>query len=214
MSSRSRIVIIAGSVAVLGWGYSHIRDDQARSRREIDRLNTALAQVQRHGGAAAAGAEGERYAIGRAAEVAREAARETAREEAGAALAEQAGADGARARGAPRVTFEESQERVRSAFAAESIDASWGPDAERTLERIVRSHLPSGSRLDKLACRSSMCEVQLTLGDPGAQGTFLRTGFQGWPGSLFVAGEKQDGGAATVTIIAAREGTEPPMAPR
>jgi len=213
MSSRSRIVIIVGSVAVLGWGYSHIRDDQARSRREIDRLSTALAQVQR-GGGPAAGAEGERYAIGRATEVARAAAREAAREAAGAALAEPAGGDGARARSAPRVTFEESQERVRSAFAAESIDASWGPDAERTLERIVRSHLPSGSRLDKLACRSSMCEVQLTLGDPGAQGAFLRTGFQGWPGSLFVAGEKQDGGAATVTIIAAREGTEPPMAPR
>jgi hypothetical protein len=214
MSSRSRIVIIVGSVAALGWGYSHIREDQARSRREIDRLGTALAQVQRHGGAAA-GADGDRYAIGRAAQVAREAAREAVGEAAGAALAEQAGADGeARAGSAPRVTFEESQQRVRSAFKAEPVDASWGPDAERTLERIVRAHLPSGSRLDGLACRSSMCEVQLTHGDPGAQAAFLRTGFQGWPGSLFVAGEKQDRGEATVTIIAAREGTEPPMAPR
>ena len=208
MRQRSRIVIITASVAVLGWGYMHIREDQARSRREIDRLSAALAQVhpQRSGATAGVDGERERQALGRAAQV--------ARDQALATLAERDPGGEAQAPSAPSLTFEESEQRVRSAFAAEAVDASWGPNAERTLERIVRSHLPPGSRLDRLACRSTMCEVQLTHADPKAQADFQLTGFQGWPGALFVTEEKQEGGGAVVTIIAAREGTEPPMAPR
>lgn len=210
MRPRSRILIIAASVAALGWAYTHIRDDQARSRGEIERLNAALAQLQQRPGGPAAAIVGERGAIDRAAQV----ARAEARDQALATLAERDPGGEAQAPRAPAITFEESQERVRSAFAAEAVDASWGPDAERTLERIVRSHLPSGSRLDRLACRASMCEVQLTHTDPRTQADFLRTGFQGWPGSLFVAAEQQGRGEVAVTIIAAREGTEPPIAPR
>ena len=195
-------------MAALGWGYTHIRDDQAHSRREIERLNTALAQLQQRPDRPAIA--GERPAIDRAVR----AARAEAREQTLATLAEHDPGGEAQAPRAPAITFEESQERVRSAFAAEAVDASWGPGAERTLERIVRAHLPSGSRLDRLACRSSMCEVQLTHTAPGTQADFLRTGFQGWPGSLFVAEEKQERGEVAITIIAAREGTEPPIAPR
>jgi len=209
MRLRSRVVIVGASVGVLGWAYAHIREDQSRARREIDRLNAALAQGQRPGAPIAIG-DSERHAIHRAAQV----ARAEARDQALATLAERDLGDGAQAERAPSITFEESQQRVRSAFAAEAVDAHWAPSAERTLERIVRSSLPSGSRLNSLACHASMCEVQMTHADLKAQVDFLRTGLRGWPGSLFVTEEKQEHDKVAVTIIAAREGTEPPIAPR
>jgi hypothetical protein len=190
----------------------HIREDQLHSQREIDRLSTALTQVQteltRRSGAPSADSDAERRAIGRVAQL----ARAEARDQALAALAEHDPRD--QAQNAPPITFEDSQQRVRSAFAAETVDAEWSPDAERKLEGIVRSHLPTNSRLNSLACRSSMCEVQVTHADAKAQADFLMTGFRGWPGSLFVTAEKPEHGEIAVTIIAAREGTEPPIAPR
>ncbi len=214
MRLRSWIAIVGLSVAALGWAFTHIREGQMHSQREIDRLNAVLAQVQtelqqRPGSSTAAG-QADRLAIGRAAQV----ARTEAREEALATLAEQDPGDEAHAQKPPPITFEESQQRVLSAFAAEAVDSSWGPEAARKLEGIVRSHLPAGSRLGGVECRSSMCEVSVTHADAKAQSDFLMGGFHGWPGSLFVTGEKQEHGQIAVTIIAAREGTEPPIAPR
>jgi hypothetical protein len=210
MRLRSRIAIVGVSVTVLGWAFTHVRDDQLRSQREIDRLNTILAQVQtqlrQRPGTPSADGDTER----RIARV----ARAEARDQALATLAEHQPGDEGQARRSPSITFEESQRRVLSAFAAEAVDASWGPDAERKLERIVRSHLPAGSRLNGLACRSSMCELQLTHADARIQADFLRNGFHEWPGSLFVSEETKEHGEVAVTIIASREGTEPPIAPR
>jgi hypothetical protein len=202
-------MIVGASVAVLGWLYADIRDGQLRSQREIDRLGAVLARMPPRS-EPIAGGDPERRTAHRIAQVARTAAREPA-----LATSAEHDPDGeAEAPRPPPITFEESQLRVRSAFATEPIDASWGPDAERTLGGIVRSHLPAGSRLEGLACRTSMCEVRIIHADARAQAEFLRTGFHGWPGSLFVAEQAQDHGETAVTIIAAREGTEPPIAPR
>lgn len=212
MHLRSRIATVGVGVVAVGWAYMHIREGQLRSEREIARLNSVLAQVQapqpRSGLPSADDAE--RRVIGRAAQVARDEARVQAAE----ALADHDPEDeGARHR-PPPITFEESQQRVLSAFAAEAVDAAWGPEAERTLERIVRAHLPAGSRLNRVSCRSSMCELQMTHAEAKAESDFLMTGFHGWPGSLFVTANTHDHGEIGVTIIAAREGTEPPIAPR
>ena len=214
MRVRSWIAIVGLSVAAMGWAFTRIRDGQRHSQREIDRLTAALAQVQtelqHRPGSATTDGDADRRVIGHAAQV----ARAEARAEAMAALAEQDPGDEAHAQRPPPITFEESQQRVLSAFAAETVDSRWAPDAARKLEGIVRSHLPAGSRLRGVECRSSMCEVSVTHADATAQEGFLMNGFRGWPGSLFVTDHKQEQGEIVVTVIAAREGTEPPIAPR
>jgi hypothetical protein len=211
MHLRYRIAFIGVSIAVLGWAFTHWRDDQLRSQHEIDQLKTQLAQVQRQlqqqqPGLPPIDGDAER----RIARV----ARTEARDQALATLAEHQPGDEAQGPKAPPITFEESRRRVLSAFAAEAVDASWGPDAEHKLERMVRSHLPASSRLNSVACRSSMCELQLTHADAKTHADFVRSGFHEWPGSLFVSEEPKEHGEVAVTIIAAREGTEPPIAPR
>lgn len=205
--------MVAGA-ATLGWAFAYIREGQVQSRGEIDRLNGALARMQtllqQRSGASASDASAERQVIGRATQ----AARAEAHDQVMAELAEHELADEAPARRAPRITFEDSRQRVQSAFATEAVDASWASEAEHKLEGIVRGHLPTGSRLSGLACHASMCEVDVTHADSKAQADFLLTGFTGWPGSLFVAGETPQHGEVAVTIFAAREGTELPIAPR
>jgi hypothetical protein len=114
----------------------------------------------------------------------------------------------------PAVTYAQSQVRVLAAYGDEAPDAAWSRDAERKLDALVRGRLPSGSHLKSIECRSTMCQVEVTHRDANVGGTFLMEGFRGWPGSLFVAGEKEIQGELAMTIIAAREGTEPPMGPR
>jgi hypothetical protein len=117
------------------------------------------------------------------------------------------------AREAP-ITREQSQARVLAAFATEAVDSSCGPDATRKLDGIVRAHLPAGSRLGTVECHATMCAVQVTHPDANVLGEWLRKGFSGWPGSVFVTSEQDERGELAVTVIAAREGTEPPIAPR
>jgi hypothetical protein len=115
---------------------------------------------------------------------------------------------------APAVTYEESQRRVLKAFAGEAVDGSWSEQAGRELEAIARGHLPDGSRLDSIECRATMCRVEVAHRHSDSHLSFLMDGFRGWRGSIFVAGEKQERGERVVTYIAARRGTEPPIAPR
>jgi hypothetical protein len=79
---------------------------------------------------------------------------------------------------------------------------------------VVRGHLPGGSQLVSLECRTTMCQMTVTHASPQTHAAFLMDGLRDWPGSVFVAGEQQDAGRLAVTLIAAREGTEPPIGPR
>ncbi len=122
-----------------------------------------------------------------------------------------------RARGqsdAPRLTYEQSQARVLEAYSDEAVDAAWSARATDKLGAAVRNRLAGGSRLTSLECRTTMCQLKIVHADPRAHGQFLMDGFTDWPGSVFVAGEEEDRGGLAVTLIAAREGTEPPIAPR
>ena len=109
------------------------------------------------------------------------------------------------------VTLEQSQGHVLSAFADERVDPAWSHEASRSLERLVRGHLPSGSRVQSIECRTTMCEVEVFHANASAHGPFIVDGFSGWPGSVFVAAEKEERGSLSVKFIAFREGAEPPF---
>jgi hypothetical protein len=196
-------------MAVVGWVYTHIHAGQIRSEQEISKLNGVIADLQKRPSAPSTD-DAERRTTSQVVQL----ARSEARNQALTVLSEHDRTNDAAGQEEHPMTLQESQRRVRSAFAAEAVDASWAPDAERALERMLRSRLPETSRLNAIACHSSMCEVQLRHIDARAHVEFLRTGFHGWAGSLFIAEETQGPDDFAVIVIAARDGTEPPIAPR
>ncbi|MHA7628305.1 hypothetical protein [Corallococcus sp. M7] len=111
----------------------------------------------------------------------------------------------------PPASFEQSRTRVFDAFAAEPVDGDWSAGASKTLDDAFRAHLPGTSRVKSLECRATLCRVELVHRAAADHGTFLRNGLRTWPGSTFVASEVQQGPDYVVTLIAAKEGTNPPL---
>ncbi|WP_375756705.1 hypothetical protein [Corallococcus exercitus] len=108
-------------------------------------------------------------------------------------------------------SFEQSRTRVMTAFAEEPVDNDWSGRATQTLNETLRQHLPSGSRVKALDCRATLCRVELVHRSAADSGPFMMNGLRAWPGSIFVASEAQEGSDYVVTLIAAKEGTRPPL---
>lgn len=217
-SKTLKLVLAVMGLAVIGLLLRQERQQQ-QSRQEVERLQTELSAMKASG-QRQADARDRIAGDNRALLAAVSSLQKTVdrRRQANPPTEEPGGLDpDAEPRDAPRpppITYEQSQAAVLAAYAKEAPDATWSRDAERKLDAVVRPHLPSGSRLSALECRNTMCRVEVVHSDPSAEATFLMEAFRGWPGSRFVAGEKEDHGALLITIIAAREGTEPPIAPR
>ncbi|NOK13323.1 hypothetical protein [Corallococcus exercitus] len=111
----------------------------------------------------------------------------------------------------PPPSFEQSRTRVMTAFAEEPVDSDWSGRATQTLNETLRQHLPSGSRVKALDCRATLCRVELVHRSAADSGPFMMDGLRAWPGSIFVASESQEGTDYVVTLIAAKEGTRPPL---
>jgi hypothetical protein len=111
----------------------------------------------------------------------------------------------------PPATFEQSRKKVLAAFDEEPVDAAWSGRAERTLDEVMRQHLPANSRVKALDCRATLCRVELVHRSAADSGPFMRSGLRTWPGSVFVASETQEGSDYVVTLIASKEGTNPPL---
>ncbi len=204
-----------GALALL-WIALDSRAERHASEQQLARLQADLETLragiqQRQGPGAGQGGAGRDGGLRNDSEVA-ELVRREARAEAQRAL-DQRGA-GEAPPPPPRVTLGQSQTNALAAFEEESEDRGWSGDATRTLETTIRERLPTGSRLGSIDCRSTMCQVQVAHADASAAQTFLLNGFGNWPGSLFVAKEVQEAGEQIVTIIASREGHEPPLGPR
>jgi hypothetical protein len=106
--------------------------------------------------------------------------------------------------------MEQIQERSLVAFSKETTDASWSRDAARVLESSLHEGLPEHSRLLSIDCRTSMCLVEVRYEDVEAASHVLEAGFGSWPGAVLVAGEATDRGEVVKTILALREGSQPP----
>jgi len=141
-------------------------------------------------------------------------ARREARAEAQRAIDELSASDDTRPAKSPPVTFQQSQELVLEAFEQETSDPSWSADAARKLDAAIREHLPNGSRVASIECHATMCQLKVFCAEPSGAQALLMNALHDWRGSLFVAGDRQDHGENEVTIIAAREGHEPPLGPR
>jgi hypothetical protein len=64
--------------------------------------------------------------------------------------------------------------------------------------------------LVSVECRTTMCLVEVRHADTNASRSWLRGGFKGWPGALFIAGDVDKGGSDEQTVVAIRENTTPP----
>ncbi|WP_223642584.1 hypothetical protein [Corallococcus sp. EGB] len=111
----------------------------------------------------------------------------------------------------PPPSFEQSRARVMTAFSEEPVDSDWSGRATQTLNETLRQHLPSSSHVKALDCRSTLCRVELVHRSAADSAPFLMEGLRAWPGSIFVASEVQEGTDYVVTLIAAKEGTRPPL---
>jgi hypothetical protein len=199
-------VIGAGALGALGWS-------EVRLGRELDALRASA----RSGAARPAGADGAATARGALSEADRLRRLELAVAAAAAASAakpaDEPPAEAAETRPAKRVpTLEEVQANVLTAYGREAGDPTWGPEASRKLEASLREALPRGSRLLSIDCRATMCLVEVEHPDERSAQAWLLPGFQDWPGSVLVAGERQEQGAVVQTLVPIRRGATPPYA--
>ncbi|CAM4310021.1 hypothetical protein G4177_05130 [Corallococcus sp. ZKHCc1 1396] len=111
----------------------------------------------------------------------------------------------------PPPSFDQSRTRVFTAFAEERVDNDWSGKAAQTLNDAFRQHLPPGSRVKSLDCRATLCRVELVHRSAADHGALLMNGMRAWPGSVFVASEAQEGADYVVTLLASKEGTNPPL---
>lgn len=61
---------------------------------------------------------------------------------------------------APEVTTEVVATRLADSFRDERQDPSWDSGEATRLERALPAHLPSGSRLLRVECRSTLCRIE------------------------------------------------------
>lgn len=197
----------AATIAVL-WSVLDSRSQQQALHHDVQRFQADIDELKgelRH--------RTNSVLVGNASPEVASLARREARAEAQQVLDSQAVSDDARSAKPPPVSFEQSQTAVFEAFGQEDIDPQWRADATRKLDAAIRDRLPTGSRLGSIECHTTMCRVEVFHHDPNAGQAFVMDAFRDWPGSLFVAKDRQERGEHVVTIIASREGHELPLAP-
>jgi hypothetical protein len=180
---------------------------ERKSRRELDELHASLESLS----VAARRSELDRgnvsSALGRLAGSSPDRGQQPAKQ-----AATQPGQEAAPApKAPPPPTFEESQQHVLTAYEGEAVDGKWSAEATQKLQGIAREHLPERSRLRSLDCRATMCRIEVFHGRVEDETPFLMNGFAGWPGQILVASESREGDGVAVTLIASREGTQPPI---
>jgi hypothetical protein len=210
---RSKLMFVAAAaVAGVGiWVVEDGRSSQEAAQREIARLRANVDELKGDVRRRPL-APGRTDSTGDVVSLARAEAERAAERLAERSIDERG--DEPRAAKRPAMTVEQSQAAVLEAFGEETSDAAWAGEAAGKLGAAIREHLPKGTRLGQIECHTTMCQIELTSSEPGGAQQVVMTAFRDWPGSLFVARDRQERGESVVTIIASREGHEPPLAPR
>jgi hypothetical protein len=107
--------------------------------------------------------------------------------------------------------MEQSQQFVMNAYDKEGTDAKWSVQASHDLLALVSKSLPASGSLRAIACRATMCRLDVTLPANNDRAVFDMVAFRGWPGSVFTAHEERERDNLQLTYIASREGTELPF---
>jgi hypothetical protein len=99
----------------------------------------------------------------------------------------------------------------QKAFSAERSDPSWSDKASRQVVAALTEHLPEGSSLKSVECRTTMCSLQLQHKDTDSYHNFVRstllgadTGLWGGAFSAIITNEAQ--GDIRAHVFLAREG--------
>jgi hypothetical protein len=125
--------------------------------------------------------------------------------------------DSAEAAGAkPSPTRVEMREGLETFFQSDSYDPAWSQRTTETLTRGIHAVLPSGSRLQRLECRGTLCRIETSHADLDAYRTYTQDAFMGQArlttGAAFgtVVGEPVPGRPVVAVAFLARDGNELP----
>ena len=203
--------------------------DRRATRREVDDLRATLKQVEvarSHATASNAPPSWPSFAL----QAQQAAASPTAPTEgasnapqpidaAGAPADRRARAERSRSRAGRSRTesFAPIHDTMEAAFVSENADPSWARDARRTAERSLIQHMPDGSRIASIECRSTMCRIESNhdhahAADAFANETLGSSERQPWNGAFATGAisEGDNGGSVTMVSYLMREGNEMP----
>ena len=105
---------------------------------------------------------------------------------------------------------------VDSTFDAEAADASWSSSATIEAEAALEAGLPSGSRLGKVECRSSLCRAETFHANVDEFQSFVSESFLGrerasWNGGFYAAIIDQSEDVVSAVSYIAKEGHSVPL---
>jgi hypothetical protein len=118
----------------------------------------------------------------------------------------------------PAPTMSEVRDFYESTWAAEPADAKWAVSATKLARARLDSLLPSGSTLDTLECKTSMCRFETSHADRSQYQSFVDSALRDpqthiWNGGFMFAVESdQSGSGGPIKIVSflARDGEELP----
>lgn len=114
-------------------------------------------------------------------------------------------------------SFAAIHDTMEAAFVGETMDTSWARGAHKTAESSLSRHLPDGSRITSIECRSTMCRVESTHSHGRAADRFVNDALgepdrTPWNGSFATGAiaEAEANGSVTMVTYLMREGNELP----
>ena len=117
----------------------------------------------------------------------------------------------------PRLTRGELRDGFESFFQNDPHDAAWSQRTTDALTRGVHAVLPTGSRLQRLECRGTLCRIETSHADLDAYHVYTVGAFQGpetrvTTSAMFqtVVGEPVAGKPVVAVAFLARDGNELP----
>jgi hypothetical protein len=119
-------------------------------------------------------------------------------------------------RAEPSPTRGDMREGLETFFQNDRYDPAWSQRTTETLTQGIHAVLPSGSRLQRLECRGTLCRIETSHADLDAYRTYTQDAFMGQTrlttGAAFgtVVGEPVPGRPVVAVAFVARDGNELP----
>ncbi len=117
----------------------------------------------------------------------------------------------------PVEEFAPIRELFEDRYEREQTDSSWAGTARSRIEAVLSSRMPSGSRIEAVDCRSSLCRIRAIYESESQMNEFINNSFaepsrRPWNGSFAVGPIEQSASGGRVTMLAflMREGARLP----
>jgi hypothetical protein len=118
--------------------------------------------------------------------------------------------------GSHSVSATQIMDLERSTFMREAKDRSWSDNAAGRIRVGLTGHLPSGSSINNVECRTTICSVELQHRDAESYHEFVRSALLGandglWGGPFSAIITNQDESGVRAQVFIAREGYSLPQ---